>query len=1227
MPRYFQLFLLIPLLATLGCNADSSVAENYNRPYAPWVFRSVLDEQARMLTVALHDDLYAAYSAQTGALYKAWKGDVELDGAVYTTAHGPQPLSMGRGWLKNSPENPWVLVKNGREIQPQVQYRGHRFEDGQVYVQTELILPGEDRRISVSERPEYLAGTEGQTGFERTFFVEQLAEDEALFLRTHLQSLPHASSLETDGNWLLDTEETTQHNGIRAVSLTGRLGLNKNGPTKMVCYFVSRPTLADKNGRQLGSDVEMRPEGERLIERNGCKTCHNQYVKTVGPAYNAVAERYPNTVNNREMLVGKIVSGGQGKWGQAAMIPHDHVPVVEISKMVDWIMELDRETEDPNAVDQEDPAVFEASESMALSSADALEDNRLRPGLRIKVWKDIAESVRSVNDINWNSTPTYEGAVNGIEMGGSDWGSLENFFAAQFTGYLKIPQTSNYLFRLRSDDGSRLYIDNEEVILHDGLHGPTPKDGELALQAGNHPIRVDFFEIGGGQEIVLEWRSFFSPEWQTVPLENLGYDFEKPFADLGKNPMQSALNYPGDGARLQGVHPSYNLTQARPSGFAPKVGGMDFLSDGRLVISTWDAEGAVYVLDGVQTGDPGKITYTKIANGLAEPLGLKVVNDTIYVAQKQEITMLLDHDGDEIIDEYRTLANGWEVSANFHEFTFGLAHQEPYLFATLAIAILPGGASADPQIPSRGKAVRINRHTGELEYMANGLRTPNGIGEGIDGELFIADNQGDWLPASKILHLTEGAFFNSYAVEKNETKTPKPPVVWLPQDVIGNSPSTPSYLNDGPYAGQMIHGEVTHGGIKRVFVEQIDGAYQGVVFRFIQGLEAGVNRIVWGPDSALYVGMIGSTGNWGDAGKLMYGLQRLKYNGEPAFEMLAVRAKSDGLEIELTQPLAPGLGSATNDYQIAQWRYVPTANYGGPRVDETKLNVAAVNISEDRRRVFLKLPGMKAGHVVHLRLPYDWMSEDHQAIWATEAWYTLNNIPANQPGFVRPAPATASPNQLTAAEKSAGWKLLFNGKDLSGWHTYGQDTVGKAWKVDQDGNLFLDVSDKEGWQAQNGGDIVTDEAYGNYELELDWKISPCGNSGIIYNIVEDDQSDYMWQTGPEMQILDNNCHPDAQYPTHRAGSLYDMLVVNQENVKPVGEWNKVRLVVTDGEVRQYLNNRLAVTFPNSGKDWEKMIKKSKFRDMPLFGKSTSGRIGLQDHGDGVWFRNIKIRAL
>ena len=195
----------------------------------------------------------------------------------------------------------------------------------------------------------------------------------------------------------------------------------------------------------------------------------------------------------------------------------------------------------------------------------------------------------------------------------------------------------------------------------------------------------------------------------------------------------------------------------------------------------------------------------------------------------------------------------------------------------------------------------------------------------------------------------------------------------------------------------MIYGEVTHGGIKRVFAEKVNGAYQGAVFRFSQGLEAGVNRLAWGPDGALYVGGVGSTGNWGHTGKLGYGLQKLTFNHTAAFEMLAVRAKSNGLEITFTEPLKEGLGQHAADYNVRQWWFKPTADYGGPKLDEEKLSVKSITVSADRKRVFLELPGMQARHVVYIRLNRKTLiSATGKSLWSTEAWYTMNNIPVNQ---------------------------------------------------------------------------------------------------------------------------------------------------------------------------------------------------------------------------------------
>ncbi|MCB0637947.1 MAG: DUF1080 domain-containing protein, partial [Lewinella sp.] len=487
---------------------------------------------------------------------------------------------------------------------------------------------------------------------------------------------------------------------------------------------------------------------------------------------------------------------------------------------------------------------------------------------------------------------------------------------------------------------------------------------------------------------------------------------------------------------------------------------------------------------------------------------------------------------------------------------------------------------------------------------------------------FIADNQGDWLPASKILHVTEGAFFGSRAVDSATVANlpVKQPVVWLPQDEIGNSPSTPSWLADGPYAGQMIHGEVTHGGVKRVFVEKVKGEYQGVVFRFIQGLEAGVNRLVWGPDTALYIGGIGSTGNWQHSGTQWYGLQRLKYNGQPTFEMLAVRAKSNGMEIELTEPLAEGLGGDPAEYDIQQWYYLPTHDYGGPKLDEKKLDILSVNISEDRKKIFLELAGMEPGHVVYIHLPTYWTSARTHELWSTEAWYTLNQIPDNAPGFERPAPPPPAPNTLTEAERAAGWRLLFDGQSTQGWHSYNQSGVAANWTV-QDGALAMQPV--EG----SGGDLVTNETYGDFDLQLEWKIGPCGNSGVIFHVDEREDLSQTYLSGPEIQVLDNTCHPDGAYETHRAGGLFDLVAASPNTVRPSGQWNQARIIIQAGRLEVWLNGRRVVEAPLTGNEWAALVGNSKFAEWADFGKATEGRIALQDHGDRVWFRNIKIRKL
>ena len=217
-------------------------------------------------------------------------------------------------------------------------------------------------------------------------------------------------------------------------------------------------------------------------------------------------------------------------------------------------------------------------------------------------------------------------------------------------------------------------------------------------------------------------------------------------------------------------------------------------------------------------------------------------------------------------------------------------------------------------------------------------------------------------------------------------------------------------------------------------------------------------------------------------------------------------------------------------------------------------------------------------------------------------------------------------NQLQAQDK---WISLFDGKTKNGWHTYGQTTVGDAWKV-LDGTLMFDPSNKVNGQIVGGGNIVTNESFTNFHLQLEWKISKNGNSGIIF-FVQDNPKKYgePWHTGPEMQVLDNDGHEDGKATSHRAGNLYDLIVGDESGVKPAEQWNQVDIIANKGILVMKLNGVTCVNTHLGDDSWKELIRKSKFSQSEFldFGKVFSGHISLQDHGDKVWYRNIRIQKL
>ncbi len=206
------------------------------------------------------------------------------------------------------------------------------------------------------------------------------------------------------------------------------------------------------------------------------------------------------------------------------------------------------------------------------------------------------------------------------------------------------------------------------------------------------------------------------------------------------------------------------------------------------------------------------------------------------------------------------------------------------------------------------------------------------------------------------------------------------------------------------------------------------------------------------------------------------------------------------------------------------------------------------------------------------------------------------------------------------------WQILFNGTSLDQWKEYKTDGISDAWRIEGDALVYMPPED----EGHKNHDLVTRQEFTNFVLTLDWKISEAGNSGVFWGISEDEKFGTGYQTGPEIQILDNHKHPDAMVGTNRqAGALYDMVSPSKDVTKPIGEWNTMTISVNHKEQKGsvILNGIETVTFPLANEEWNAMVATSKFAEWDGFGDYTTGKIGLQDHDNKVWFRNIKIKQL
>lgn len=351
-------------------------------------------------------------------------------------------------------------------------------------------------------------------------------------------------------------------------------------------------------------------------------------------------------------------------------------------------------------------------------------------------------------------------------------------------------------------------------------------------------------------------------------------------------------------------------------------------------------------------------------------------------------------------------------------------------------------------------------------------------------------------------------------------------------------------------------------------------------------------------------------------------------------------ATTRGFEIHFTRALASDRELTPKDFELSDWFYVPSEIYGGPKYDVRELEVETVTLSSDRRVASITVPDRLPGRVVYLHLDASIRSQRNETLWVNEAWYTMNVLPTNAQATPMRAPLSgpavsgAPPNTLSRAEEAAGWRLLFDGRSFEGWKIYGaEDDSIEFWEIQEGAIAFTRDVSFAGlvWNHLNpftpgSADLMTKERFGDFELSIDWRISPGGNSGIFY-LVPDESSSLAWDLGLEMQVLDDDGHSDGQIDHRRAGNLYDLQALARDVARPVGEWNTARIRVRGDHLEHWLNGHRLVDIRRGSPEWQDAIATSKFADNDKFGMATRGHITLQDHGDLVWYRNVKIREL
>ncbi|TWU58179.1 PQQ-dependent sugar dehydrogenase [Rubripirellula reticaptiva] len=440
--------------------------------------------------------------------------------------------------------------------------------------------------------------------------------------------------------------------------------------------------------------------------------------------------------------------------------------------------------------------------------------------------------------------------------------------------------------------------------------------------------------------------------------------------------------------------------------------GFQVMPDGRLAVCS--RRGDIFMVADPLAKKVAADNFSVYARGLHEPLSLAEKDGWLYATQRPEVTRMQDVDGDGTADVFETYADGWGVSGDYHEYAFGSKFDaDGNMLVTLCLT-----GSFSSAVPYRGWAMQITPD-GETIPFASGVRSPGGVGANLAGDVFYTDNQGPWNGTCGLKVLQRGKFAGHPGgwkwyesaesvigkqpvepvsgsrlwIEADRIDELVPPAILFPYDKMGKSASGIACDTTGgkfgPFDGQLFVSDQTQSRVMRVFLEQVDGVYQGACFPFRKGFASGNVATEMSPSGSLFVG--GTNRGWGSVGNKPFAVERLDWTGKVPFEIKEMSLTADGFELRFTKPVDAKTASDLASYTMTTYAYEYREQYGSPEVDHTEPTISSATVSDDGMSVRLVVDGLQRGHVHELHAD-GIRGTDELPLLHSEAYYTVNRL-------------------------------------------------------------------------------------------------------------------------------------------------------------------------------------------------------------------------------------------